>query len=117
MYDGGMSTPRKVSTKPHAQPTLANIRGLYGQVEGMTRGQVIAELEAVGAIVLSKASKHADCALVGAEPVYSKALEREFLWRRDRVKSYGPKTLLALLPPAVVAAAKTRAKAKAAASK
>lgn len=52
----------------------------------------------------------------GAEPAYSKALERGSLWKEDRVKSYGPKTLLALLGPTAVAA-KQAAKQKAAAKK
>jgi hypothetical protein len=90
---------------------------LYGEVPGMTRAQVIAELQALGAIVLSKASKNADCALYGAEPKSSKQLERYFLWRRDRVKSYGPKTLLALLSPTALAAAKQMVAAKKAAAK
>jgi hypothetical protein len=87
---------------------------LYGEIEGMTRAQVIAALTALGAVVLTKRSPNADCALYGFEPRSSKQLERYFLWRNDRVMSYGPKTLLALLGPVAVAAKKA-AKAKAAA--
>lgn len=105
---------------PPIQPTRANIRGmkviLFGEVEGMTRAQVVAALTALGAIVLTRPSPNADCAVYGAEPRSSKQLERYFLWRRDRVKSYGPKTLLALLGPVAVAA-RQAARAKAAAKK
>lgn len=113
-------TAKAKAKLPPVQPTRANIRGmkviLYGEVEGMTRAQVTAELTALGATVLTKRSPNADCALYGAEPRSSKQLERYFLWREDRVKSYGPKTLLALLGPVAVAA-KQAAKAKAAAKK
>jgi hypothetical protein len=110
VYPAGMARPtaKALAKLPPVPPTRANIRGmkviLYGEVEGMTRAQVSAALTALGAVVLSKASPNADCALVGAEPKYSKALEREFLWKKDRVKSYGPKTLLTLLGPVAVAA-------------
>lgn len=113
-------TAKAKAKLPPVQPTRANIRGmkviLYGEVEGMTRAQVVAALTALGAVVLTKRSPNADCALYGAEPRSSKQLERYFLWREDRVKSYGPKTLLALLGPVAVAA-KQAAKAKAAAKK
>lgn len=110
-------TAKARAKPPPVQPTRANIRGmkviLHGEVEGMTRAEVVAALTALGATVLSKRSPNADCALYGAEPRSSKQLERYFLWREDRVKSYGPKTLLALLGPVAVAA-KQAARAKAA---
>lgn len=113
-------TAKAKAKLPPVQPTRANIRGmkviLYGEVEGMTRAQVVAALTALGATVLTRRSPNADCALYGAEPGSSKQLERYFLWREDRVKSYGPKTLLALLGPVAVAA-KQAARAKAAAKK
>jgi BRCT domain type II-containing protein len=109
------------TAKVPVQPTRANIKGmtviLYGEVKGKTRKEVIAELEALGAKVIRKPSAKANCALVGAEPKYSKALEREFLWKRKRVKSYGPKTLAALLTPASKVATRPANAAKATKSK
>lgn len=122
VYPAAMAglTAKARAKPPPIKPTRANIRGmkviLYGEVEGMTRAQVAAALTALGATVLAKRSPNADCALYGAEPRSSKQLERYFLWRNDRVKSYGPKTLLALLGPVAVAA-KQAAKTKSAAKK
>ena len=69
-------TAKAKAKLPPVQPTRANIRGmkviLYGEVEGLTRAQVVAALTALGAIVLTRPSPNADCAVYGAEPRSSK---------------------------------------------